>query len=287
MELALPITVYWDLSPDAISCDYISRLSSEILECRLLMLQLYDPSLELSDAALSIIEQFKGKQVAVTLTISNSSFLSVSADSNPELAVKEILIACDGLESLKEYPPSEGVGLSFFVNSKNWTELPEVISFCRKNGISRLVLPMQRLYAGEEPFFLNRQEQKRLETALAEAGGTEGLKLTIHDPFLWRAFNPSTPFPQGGCQAANTMIAISPDGGVYPCPTLPVRLDGVGDKTLKEIVASSAKKDIRRRILETPSACSSCQELPVCKGGCRGRSLVMHTSFDYIDDACK
>jgi GeoRSP system SPASM domain protein len=147
---------------------------------------------------------------------------------------------------------------------------------------------MQRLYGNEYPFFLSRDEQSDLGDALKSVGGTEGIKLTIHDPFLWRAFNPGVPFPQGGCQAANTMISISPDGGVYPCPSLPVRIgDMGGTASLKEIIASPAKKEFRSRLLTAPEKCSDCLELPVCRGGCRGRAFVMYGSIDEIDSACR
>jgi GeoRSP system SPASM domain protein len=143
------------------------------------------------------------------------------------------------------------------------------------------------LYDSAAPFFLTRTEQNQLASDLKTIGGIADLKMTIHDPFLWRAFNPETPFPQGGCQAANTMIAISPDGGVYPCPTLPVRLGELSATSLHEILHSAAKKDFRRRILAYPQACEACAELAVCKGGCRGRSFVLHASMDAVDDACR
>jgi GeoRSP system SPASM domain protein len=146
---------------------------------------------------------------------------------------------------------------------------------------------MQRLCCGEIPFFLNRREQRELAAFLVAAGGVEGLNLTIHDPFLWRAFYPDVPFPQGGCQAANTMLAIAPDGGVYPCPALPVRLGTVGERSLKEIAASPAKKEFRRTLLEHPGACRDCGELADCRGGCRGRAYVLHGSLDGVDEACR
>jgi GeoRSP system SPASM domain protein len=146
---------------------------------------------------------------------------------------------------------------------------------------------MQRLYVERSPFLLTKNEQGELEAMLAVVGGVNDLKLTIHDPFLWRAFNPSIPFPQGGCQAANTMIAISPDKGVYPCPTLPVRLGNLEDETLVEILASPQKKDFRRSLLSFPEACRSCAEVDICKGGCRGRTYVKHDSLDEIDEACQ
>jgi GeoRSP system SPASM domain protein len=286
MELALPITVYWDLVPDMPLDDFILRLCDEILECRPLLLQLYDPSAVLSDAGRGILNQFKGKAVAVSLTIPYSSLQSLAGVATEELGVKELLIACDKLESLGNISPLTKCGLSFYVNRDNWSLLPEVVSLCRAQGLNRLVLPMQRLYAGEDPFLLNKSEQKLLERSLAAVGGTSGLHLTIHDPFLWRAFNPDIPFPQGGCQAANTMIAISSDGGVYPCPTFPERIGDIGSLSLKEIITSPAKKELRRKIVCKPAACSDCLEIAVCRGGCRGRSLVSYGSLDGLDDAC-
>jgi GeoRSP system SPASM domain protein len=143
------------------------------------------------------------------------------------------------------------------------------------------------LYSKEVPFLLSGEGQQELQNALAAVGGTAGIELTIHDPFLWRAFNPRVPFPQGGCQAANTMIAISRDGDVYPCPCLPVKLGTIGEATLKEIVASSVKKDFRRKLLAVPADCSECSKIGECRGGCRGRAYVQHGNLDGIDSACR
>lgn len=287
MELAFPITVYWDLAPGTPLDRSLLRLCDEILECRPLMLQLYDPSAVLSEGARGIVERFRGTPVSVSLTLPYSSLLSLAGTSTAELGVKELLVASGTLESLGDMSCLPEAGLAFFVTRDNWRALPDVVSLCRDRGIKRLVLPMQRLYGGEEPFWLDSSEQAILETALVSAGGIGGLRLTIHDPFLWRAFNPGIPFPQGGCQAANTMIAVAPDGGVYPCPTLPERLGDNGLTPLKEIISSPAKKELRARILRYPEACAGCQEMTVCRGGCRGRSYVIHGSFDSGDDACR
>ncbi|MFA7403694.1 MAG: GeoRSP system SPASM domain protein [Pelobacteraceae bacterium] len=287
MELALPITVYWDLAPNTPFDDALLRICDGILECRPLMLQLFDPSPELSEGARAILKRFRETPVSVSLTLRYSNLLSLAGASINELDVKELLLVCDSLDSIGDMTCQPEVGLSFFVSSGNWRELPKVVSFCRDHGINRLILPMQRLYNGETPFLLSAIEQKLLENALKAVGGTAGLRLTIHDPFLWRAFNPGIPFPQGGCQAANTMIAIAPDGGVYPCPTLPERLGEIGATSLKDIIASPAKKELRGRIRHDPVACGSCLEISACHGGCRGRSYVLHGSFDEIDDACR
>lgn len=287
MELALPITVYWDLAPGAPSDDSLLRICDEILECRPLILQLYDPSSVLNEGVSAILERFKRSPVAVSLTLSNACLSSLAETSHAGLGVKELLVACDTLDSLRNLPQISELGVAFYVNTTNWRDLPEVVSLCREQSVKRLVLPMQRLYHGEEPFLLNRESQEILEHALVAVGGVSGFRLTIHDPFLWRAFNPGIPFPQGGCQAANTMIAISPDGGVYPCPTFPARFGEIGATSLKNIILSPVKKELRSKIVRYPAACDSCGEVAVCRGGCRGRSYVKHGSYEDVDDACR
>lgn len=197
MELKLPITIYWDLPPNAPLDDSLLRCCDEILECRPLMLQLFDPAPLLRASVHAILERFRGTPVAVSLTLTHSSMTSLAGISNSlinDLGVKELLLACDDLEILRKFLLRPEIGLSFFVNSNNWHDLPQVVLFCREKGLSRLVLPMQRLYNAEEPFLLDQSEQEVLQQSLAAVGGVDGLRLTIHDPFLWRAFNPGYHF---------------------------------------------------------------------------------------------
>ncbi|RII26171.1 MAG: GeoRSP system SPASM domain protein [Geobacter sp.] len=287
MELATPITVYWDLASDAPTSDYLLRIAADIAACRPLMLQLYDPSPRTGEGLHAVLEKLRGMPAAVSLTITPVSFSLLDGNAVEGLGVKEILLAVASLDELGRLTAQPSLGVSWSVTRDNWRLLPEVVSTCRAHGFNRLVLPMQRLYSGEAPFFLSRDEQGGLERDLAASGGTEGVNITIHDPFLWRPFNPGVPFPQGGCQAANTMIAISPDGGVYPCPTLPVRLGTIGAISLKEIIASSEKREFRRRLLHDPEGCRGCRELAECRGGCRGRAYVMLGTLDGMDEACR
>jgi len=287
MELAAPITIYWDLALNEPDGEVLQKTCSDILAARPLMLQLFDPSPHLSGGAISALERLRGSALAVTLTVPAECLALLGDGTARTLGVKEILITVEDAGDLENISTQPSVGVSCPVSRSNWRKLPAIVAGCRKYGITRLVLPMQRLYTEKIPFLLTRDEQFELEQSLAAIGGTSDLKLTIHDPFLWRAFNPGVPFPQGGCQAANTMIAISPDNGVYPCPTLPVRLGDLGRESLLEILASPRKKDFRRSLLLYPEACRSCAEIDVCKGGCRGRSLVMNDSLDEIDEACR
>lgn len=294
MELSTPITIYWDLPADLQDTDLLQRICTDISDCRPLMLQIYSNSDQPEAGLAFILEQLQGARIAISVTIPVCAFQRVSDLFLNRYAVKELLLYADSLASLsgsvfsgKRISPQTTPGIAFSTTRANWRELPGVVCFCKKNDIERLVLPMQRLYCNEHPFYINSQEQQELTRTLTETDGVGGLNLTIHDPFLWRAFNPTIPFPQAGCQAANTMIAIAPDGGVYPCPTLPVKLGRINDDSLKTIISSPAKKQFRRSLLEPPGECRECIEIAVCRGGCRGRGLVLQGSLDSIDLACK
>uniref|UniRef100_A0A831UC94 GeoRSP system SPASM domain protein n=1 Tax=Geobacter metallireducens TaxID=28232 RepID=A0A831UC94_GEOME len=293
MELASPITIYWDLPLRPEDTASLRRIGADIAACRPLMLQVTDRASALGEAAAAVLEEFRGGAVAVTLTIPLPAFDAAAAARLRDLQVQEVLLAAESIGQLRRewaafrQTPPPAIGISFQVNRSSWRELPAVAAFCREAGVNRLVLPMQRLYGGDVPFFISRAEQRELAASLAEAGGVAGLDITIHDPFLWRACNPGVPFPQGGCQAANTMIAIAPDGGVYPCPTLPVRLGTVGETSLREIIASQAKRAFRFRLRELPTGCIGCSEAAECRGGCLGRAYVVHGSLEGADPACR
>lgn len=295
MELATPITIYWDIPADLPDDGLLQRICSDISDCRPLILQLYygAGSLRQGDALSFVLEQFRGSRITVSVTIPAIALENAPGSCLEGMQLKELLLSGDHTEGLAEAIRNaclfSGItpGVSFTVTRENWQQLPEFVLLCKRESIVRLVLPMQRLYNGETPFMITAPEQHQLAAALSDAGGVGDLNLTIHDPFLWRAFNPGIPFPQAGCQAANTMIAIAPDGGVFPCPTLPVRLGNIGQRSLKEIVCSTDKKEFRRRLLKAPAGCLDCMEVSVCRGGCRGRGLVLEGSLDGIDPACR
>jgi GeoRSP system SPASM domain protein len=298
MELATPITVYWDLPPDLKDSEYLKRICGDILQLRPLMLQLNATACPSIESYHVLLEMFTGSQIGISLTVPASCLVSSDRQLLAENQLKELLIASENLSDLcgetkmlgeesRQVPSGTVLGLSISTTRDNWRTLPAFVEFCRLNGLKRIVLPMQRLYGSETPFMLSKDEQSELQNALAAAGGTADINLTIHDPFLWKAFNPGIPFPQGGCQAANTMISISGNGDVYPCPSLPVKLGTIGEATLKEIVASPLKKDFRRSLLEIPGDCRDCAEINVCRGGCRGRAYVQYGTLDGIDSSCR
>lgn len=293
-ELAFPIRVYWDVTPapDNLTINY-TGICEEILEIKVLTLSLLDTDFQLSNSCIEILEKLKNENIAVVLTVSHSALNSSTMALLSHLKVNELLVEAsmdDDFRSLAEIVrqyknKNMMLGASFKVNKDNYRNIPDVVAFCLNNNITRLVFPMLRLTMKSNYFYVSREEGKALALKLHEIK-IDNMKLRIHDPFLWRVFYPAITFPGGGCQAANSMVYISSDGNLYPCPSMPLALGNLRETPLKTILSSAYKKGLMKSLLDPPEECLGCGELNECKGGCRGRAYVVHKTFDKRDPAC-
>jgi GeoRSP system SPASM domain protein len=291
-ELARPITIYWDLTPQpSILPDY-AAICEQVAAIKPLQLHLLDVGRNLSDACHAILGHVRNTAIAVTLTTKAEALAPSAIDGLKSLGLRGLLLHAASLQELtalttavEAVKPKFAAGIAFEVTEGNWRELPKVAAYCLEHNIVSLILPMQRLYGNQVPFMLTADEQNEL-AGLLSGIDLSGIRLTIHDPFLWRAFHPSQPFPGGGCQAANTMLAIAPDGMVYPCPALPLALGNLADTTLKELTAGNGKRVFRAAVAGLPEACRWCPDQAGCHGGCRGRSLVLAGDMACPDPAC-
>jgi GeoRSP system SPASM domain protein len=292
MELKTPIRIYWDLTP-APPVRHLDPLAicAEILAIRALSLELFDAGPTLSRDCLAILEMLKGKPVAVTLTIPATSLEGSAGEQLQTLGIKALFVTATSLEELRSLATAGWAGLPpgicFAVDDTNYLELPGLLSFCLDQGITQLVFPIFRATPGAPLSYPDARQREILTRELRLADRPASLRLTIHDPFLWKVFYPEKPFPEGGCQAANTMLYIAPDAAVYPCPALPYRLGVLGDSSLAEITASNAKRELRQTLLTPPAECRSCAALLQCSGGCRGRGYVGHACWEAADPACR
>ncbi len=294
-ELASPIRMYWDIgpSPSLTYRDY-RRIADEIAANKLLTLQITETSPGLSGPSLAVLEALRDKPVALSLVVPLSALDVPVLDLLHAIPLKVLFVqtaSLDGLGRIAELAGASGgktaVGVSFPVTRENFRTLPELLNGCIEREITQVLLPMQRPATGVECFTFSRKEREELTAELGAITKPAWLKITIHDPFLWRAVYPDVEFPNGGCQAANTMLYISPDAEVYPCPMLPVKIGSLLTSSLGEVIRSDRKKGLRKTLLEGPDVCRECGELGQCRGGCRGRAYVMQGTMNGPDPACR
>jgi GeoRSP system SPASM domain protein len=289
-ELSSPLRIYWDIGPaPGVDVDACRRIAGEIVENKFLSLQVTETAPALSDAGRAIIDALQGAPLAFSFVASPAVLNDDAAAVFRRSAVKVLYLASRSSEDwpgiadrASRLSGKPAWGVSFGVSRGNWRQLPDLLSWCVRQGVGYLLLPMQRLTAGEECFFLSAAEQRDMAKRLQAIPRPSSLTITIHDPFLWKTFFPDREFPGGGCQAANTMLYISPGADVYPCP----RIGSLLQAPLRDVIRSEEKKEARRRLLQVPVQCGACGDLAACKGGCRGRVYALSGTMDRHDPSC-
>lgn len=293
-ELTWPVRIYWDLPPvpsDSINC---LKICEEIIEIKILFLSIQDTASTLSPSCPDIIGRLKGKNIAISLTIASSALtpqvLSRLSDTN----IKKLLVnvssfdeALSAVERIGQYRKTGLLpGISFDIGEDNYEDIPDVVSLCLNSGIPDLVFPIQRLESEKDFFYIDKMQRESLSLKLHKTDYRE-MQITIHDPFLWTVFYPEADYHEGGCQAANSMLYISPAYKVYPCPAMPVELGDLRETTLREIILSEKKKELRSSLLKPPVECAACEQVNKCLGGCRGRAYSPADFLSLRDPACK
>lgn len=293
-ELTFPIRIYWDLDPlsQTSSADNL-KICDEIVNLKILSLNLSCAG-GFGTACLEILERLKTENIAVSLTMPFSAVDAETIAKLDGLNVRAVFVDISSLNELRDFLKSIElirtttlpVGVSFGLDRNNYKDIPEILSLCSENKIAHLVFPMQRLINNKDCFFIAKNERAELAMSL-KTTKYQNVKLLIHDPFLWKVFNPEEQYPEGGCQGANSMLYISADNNVYPCPSLPVNLGNLLKTKLKDIILSAEKKELRVALNSMPEECLNCGEKEHCVGGCRGRAYVLNDSLRKADPACK
>jgi GeoRSP system SPASM domain protein len=300
-ELAWPLRIYWDLPagrqvlPENHSDpDLCRKICNELVELKILFLSLRAGSPAARQSCMDILDGLKGRNIGLSITVSDPAVTASILDQAKGAALKTLLAEATSLHevrSLIKLTRREGkeeplFGISFEVTQENFHEIPDVISCCVQNGIRDLVFPIQRLETGKGVFCFSGKDRQEISRRM-EGMDRGKLRLTIHDPFLWEVFSPDADYHEGGCQAANSMLYISPLYKVWPCPAMPVELGDLHETSLREIILSGKKKQLRSLLLSPPGECKPCDRSEKCLGGCRGRSYAMTGSMDRADPACR
>ena len=88
-----------------------------------------------------------------------------------------------------------------------------------------------------------------------------------------------------GCQAGILYFSLRPNGDVYPCTFLPIKVGNIREQSLTKIWNSSrVLKDLRQRNL-LKGQCGACEYRETC-GGCRGRAYAYSGDYLETDPVC-
>ncbi|MCP4675774.1 MAG: SPASM domain-containing protein [Deltaproteobacteria bacterium] len=291
-ELSLPIRVYWDL-PESIT-DAVDPVNvcEELIECGILSLDLRETSASIKLHTLDIVDRFTYAERSVSLTILPSALDDLSPSDLAPLSLTTLLVHADDAEGIHSIlhkisalpKAMKNLGISLQVTPENILALPQVLKLL-DGRISKLVMPITREDERDSGRLLPSDEWEPLAQRLEQIDYSL-VSIDVHDPFLWEALYKGEGFHESACQAGNSLIHITPQYDVYPCPILPISLGNLATASFRETILCEKKKSLRAELSSAPDECRECSMVKRCQGGCRGRAYVAYESFTRCDPAC-
>jgi radical SAM protein with 4Fe4S-binding SPASM domain len=93
----------------------------------------------------------------------------------------------------------------------------------------------------------------------------------IHDPI--------------GCHAGIEYFSLRPNGDIYPCTFLPIKVGNIREKSLIDIWLNSPILNQLRQRSQLKGKCRDCEYRQTC-GGCRGRAYACSNDYLETDPVC-
>ncbi len=179
--------------------------------------------------------------------------------------------------------------ISFTAHRNNYTDFPEAVRIGRKIGVNRIwtdrLIPNGK---GKNMEILSPEETKRFFQIVKQS--QDDLKkrwFTRTEVKMHRALqfliSQGTPY---FCSAGDSLITIQPNGDVYPCRRLPIRIGNLLEKPLENLYYESnillELRDKNKKI----EGCEPCIHKQVCRGGLRCLSYAVTGNPFTADPGC-
>jgi len=189
---------------------------------------------------------------------------------------------------------AEGVTtvIAFTAHRGNWREFPEIARLGQQLGVTRVwadrLIPegngstLQTMSPDEtrEFFALMRQSVLAAKPLLGMPRTEIAMRRALQ--FLASGADGS---PAYRCTAGETLLTVMPDGTVYPCRRLPIKVGNIFETSLAEIYDQPLLADLRNphRVF---AGCEGCLYSPVCRGGLRCLSCAASGDWRNADPGC-
>ncbi len=183
--------------------------------------------------------------------------------------------------------------ISFTAHRGNFREFPEVVRIGRALGVARVwadrLIPLGP-GGNKEDLVLTPEETREFFTVMDESGTAERL-LPSEGEETEVSMRRALQFLVGGgppyrCTAGDTLITIMPNGDLYPCRRMPVRVGNVRDTPLIELYENAGLLRALRDRERTPSACGKCAHASRCGGGLKCLAHAMTGDPHGPDPGC-
>lgn len=182
--------------------------------------------------------------------------------------------------------------ISFTAHRQNFREFPEVARLGCRLGVGRVwtdrLIPSGTGKAMEEAVMsptetreyceLIRQAQE--EVATSRSDRTE---ISAHRALQFLLGGGGRPYH---CTVGDSLVTIMPNGDVYPCRRMPLRVGNVFETPLREIYGHSPVFQKLRNPLNTAKECQKCCFSQLCRGGLKCLSMAVYGDPFRPDPGC-
>jgi len=180
--------------------------------------------------------------------------------------------------------------ISFTAQKSNFREFGEVARLGRELGVTRVwsdrVIPSGDGADAADEVLLPEETRELLETM--HHAHAEGMRQFCRtEVYMHRAlqflFAGGTPYH---CAAGDTLVTVMPNGDLYPCRRMPIRVGNLMEKPLTELYAESELLQALRDRGRVNQGCEDCSFSRSCGGGLRCLSYAMTGNPFKADPGC-
>lgn len=178
--------------------------------------------------------------------------------------------------------------ISFTAHRGNFHELPAVVELGQRLGVNRVwadrLVPLghgeqlkaQVLTPTETQTFFHLMNELRLKAKRTWFKHTEiamhrALQFLVADGYPYH------------CTAGDSLLTIQPNGDLYPCRRMPIRVGNVLETSLSELYEQSQLLKTLRDPKQVNIGCAECWYANVCKGGLKCLAYAV-TGNPFIKD---
>lgn len=181
--------------------------------------------------------------------------------------------------------------VSFTATRSNFLQFSSVAEVCRqldvnflwsdrlipegnsKNQLDQLMSPTET----NQFFKLMRHEAEK-----CKSDKTSVTRVRMHRALQFQ-YSDESPYR---CVAGETLVTIMPNGDLYPCRRMPVKVGNIFEKPLAALYYDSPIMRSLRNKDKVSSGCESCSHNPECRGGLKCLSYSINKNAHVKDPGC-
>ena len=182
--------------------------------------------------------------------------------------------------------------ISFTAHRKNFREFPEVARLGRQLGVNRVwadrlipsgsgaTLRDQVMTPDETREFFGLMLQARSESKRSWFRKNTEISMRRALQFMVGGGKPYH------CGAGDSLITVQPNGDLYPCRRMPIRVGNLMEKSLSELYYSADLFQSLRDRNRVSGGCEGCSHADRCRGGLKCLSYAVTGDPFHADPGC-